>query len=554
MTVLLDWFIPNHIQADTDNYRKAQLLTGVLLMFALCSPAFAVAMIVAGGLASQVIVSFIPLVSCTALLLLLRNTVRIRAISQAMIGTMFVVITFTAYTSGGMNHAGAGELAWLVICSLLGFLLIDKRSGWIWSISVLFATALFSLASVTGYAFPNYIPESSGTWFFGLNITGLAAAMVFIGYMFDTSRQRAFDALEDEKSSVERRIFEATAELEKRRNSLEEAVSAYTAFVAAVAEGNLTERLKLDHSTSNDSQHTLMQHLGSYLNDMVDRLAAMAGQTQAASEQITSASADILAATSQQLASVVEQEATIAQTARTMTHVHSTVSQTSEHAQSVAQFAQHSVAVSEEGRSAVSASINEMDAIRERVQYMADTMLTLSDKMSQVTEIVATVNEIAAQSKLLALNAAIEAARAGEQGRGFAVVANEIRNLAEQSRQATLQVSDILYDIQEATRTAVVATEEGQQEVDAGQQMINQSGATIDNLADMIAESVQMAEQIVNNTQQQLINIEQLSTAMHAIRQAAVQTQSSTQQAEQTAQELHQMARQMQDAVTQYRL
>jgi hypothetical protein len=76
-----------------------------------------------------------------------------------------------------------------------------------------------------------------------------------------------------------------------------------------------------------------------------------------------------------------------------------------------------------------------MEEIRERVEAIAQDILTLSEQTQQVGEITATVDDLAEQSNLLALNATIEAARAGEQGRGFAVVAAEVRNLAEQSRQ-----------------------------------------------------------------------------------------------------------------------
>ena len=92
---------------------------------------------------------------------------------------------------------------------------------------------------------------------------------------------------------------------------------------------------------------------------------------------------------------------------------------------------------------------------------IAETILALSEQTQQIGDIIATVNDIADQSNLLALNAAIEAARAGEAGKGFAVVAGEVRSLAEQSRQATAQVKEILGDIQKATNTAVMVTEEG---------------------------------------------------------------------------------------------
>src|SRR5207245_4303919 len=114
-----------------------------------------------------------------------------------------------------------------------------------------------------------------------------------------------------------------------------------------------------------------------------------------------------------------------------------------------------------EGQQAVAAAVAEMEKLRDQVRSVATTVLALSQQTQQIGDIITSVNEIAEQSKLLALNAAIEAARAGEQGRGFGVVATEVRALAEQSKQATVQVRNILLDIQKATQNAVLVSDEG---------------------------------------------------------------------------------------------
>src|SRR5207253_5050536 len=113
----------------------------------------------------------------------------------------------------------------------------------------------------------------------------------------------------------------------------------------------------------------------------------------------------------------------------------------------------------------------------------AENILTLAEQAQAIGEIIAAINDIAEQTNLLALNAAIEASRAGEQGKGFAVVASEVRALADQSKKATAQVRQILGEIQKATNTAVLSTEEVTRGVASAIKVGGQAGQTINSLA-----------------------------------------------------------------------
>ncbi|MCL4254755.1 MAG: methyl-accepting chemotaxis protein, partial [Anaerolineae bacterium] len=154
----------------------------------------------------------------------------------------------------------------------------------------------------------------------------------------------------------------------------------------------------------------------------------------------------------------------------------------------------------------------------------------------------ATVNSLADQSRMLALNASIEAARAGEEGKGFAVVAMEVRNLADQNRDATIQVREILGEIQRATNGAVMVTEEGSKGVDAGQKLVNSAGDAIRNLARAIEEAAMAALQIAASTRQQTIGMDQLTSAMRTIKHATGETIGGTMQVEASVQRLRDAA------------
>ena len=254
-----------------------------------------------------------------------------------------------------------------------------------------------------------------------------------------------------------------------------------------------------------------------------ERLQNILAQIHEAGKDLRAGAAEILAAATQQAAGASEQSAAISQTTVTVDEVKTISEQATQRAQEVANASQHTVDVSRDGQQAISDTITTMARIEERVESIAENILALSEQTQQIGEIIATVGDIATQSNMLALNASVEAARAGEHGKGFAVVAAEVRNLAEQSRQATAQVREILLDIQGGINATVMATEEGIKVVDGGMQLAAGTATSIEQLASVIDESAQAAMQMVAGGQQQASGVEQISLAMQNINQATQQ-------------------------------
>ena len=257
--------------------------------------------------------------------------------------------------------------------------------------------------------------------------------------------------------------------------------------------------------------------------------------------QLSASSAEILATTTQVASSAAETAAAVSETTATVEEVKQTAQVASQKARNVSDSAQKVAQVSQAGRKSVEDSIAGMHHIQEQMESIAESIVRLSEQGQAIGEIIATVNDLAEQSNVLAVNAAIEATKAGEYGKGFGVVAQEVKSLAEQSKQATAQVRAILGDIQKATSTAVLATEQGHKAVDAGVKQSADASNSIRQLAESINEAAQAATQIAASSQQQMVGMDQVALAMASIKQASLQNVAGTKQAEGAAQNLHEL-------------
>lgn len=272
-------------------------------------------------------------------------------------------------------------------------------------------------------------------------------------------------------------------------------------------------------------------------------------QLREAVNQISSSSAEILATTTQLASGASETAIAVSETTATSEEVKQTSQLSSDKAKTMEESAQKASSVSQEGRNAVAENMEAINRIKEQTEMVAQSIMKLSEQIHAIGEITSTVNDLAEQSNLLAVNAAIEAAKAGEQGKGFAVVANEIRSLAEQSKKGTIQVRRLLNDIQKATSSAVMATDNVTKAVDAGVKQAVAAGDSIEKLAGTITESSQAATQVSVSSQEQLIGISQIGSAMENIKQAAQQNVSGIKQAEKAAHDLNELGQKLRTLV-----
>ncbi len=313
-----------------------------------------------------------------------------------------------------------------------------------------------------------------------------------------------------------------------------------------IGNGDLTTEIR--QVSHNDEVGSLFQTF----RTMTDNIRTMVKENKESVNLLSSASSEILAAATQVASSSVETATAVSQTTSTVEEVMQIAESSSAKAKAVADNAQKTTEIAQNGKKAVESLVEVMNKIRERVESIAESVVRLSEQGQAIGEIIASVNDIADQSNLLAVNAAIEAAKAGEYGKGFGVVAQEIKGLAEQSRQATTKVRAILIDVQKGTSAAVMATEQGNKAVEIGVRQSREAGESISILADSVAEAAQAAVQIAASNQQQMAGISQVTIAMENIKQGSTQTAASTKQAEMAARNLNELAQKIKQMMEHY--
>ncbi|MGK7945895.1 MAG: methyl-accepting chemotaxis protein [Microcystaceae cyanobacterium] len=275
----------------------------------------------------------------------------------------------------------------------------------------------------------------------------------------------------------------------------------------------------------------------------------IAGEVKKNVTDITTSSNEITTSAEQQAATSNEQAAAVNETTTTMDELGASSRQSEEQAESASTAAQEVLQLAENGNNAVEDTVSSMMELKNKVLDIANQTMRLSEQTTQIGNISDLVSDLAQQTNMLALNASVEAVRAGEHGKGFSVVAEEIRKLADQSKQSAEKINALVIDIQNAINTTVMVTDEGTKTVNAGMQVTERTAQAFAGVAEAINNVVMNNQQITLNIRQQSRAVQQVLASMEQINQGAQQNAAGIQQITSGTKQINDKARNLEAMV-----
>jgi methyl-accepting chemotaxis protein len=290
--------------------------------------------------------------------------------------------------------------------------------------------------------------------------------------------------------------------------------------VADASEGKLGVRAKRTEG--------LLGNVADALNRMLENVSALIGEAKSASSQVQESAGEI-AASAQTLADgASSQTEQISQTILEVQNLAAEAQGVSENSQEAALAATRTRQAAEDGAKAVRDVIAYMERLQESVQTNARKITRLGERSQEISGIVRSISELSAETDVLAMNASIEAARAGEQGKGFTVVADQVRALADRTREATVEIEKLVMGIQSETAEAVKQMEHANIEVENGTRQVSSAGASLGNIVEASVDSSTLANQISQSATQQEQRAQAMLQAIVAINQIAEDTRNRT--------------------------
>ncbi|MDG3089089.1 methyl-accepting chemotaxis protein [Vibrio hannami] len=282
--------------------------------------------------------------------------------------------------------------------------------------------------------------------------------------------------------------------------------------IKTMADKNLSESIELNCKDEYGDIARELEKTRVQLHDVI-------GAQVAASEELSALTEVMTMSMSETKESTQEEFSEIDQLASAMSEMTSTVQTVAEHARSASSVTEQASEQARSGQKFVQDTVGKMNELSGDIAQSAEAVNQVEERVDAISSVVGTIQGISEQTNLLALNAAIEAARAGEAGRGFAVVADEVRNLAQSTQKATVEIQDMITQLQDSANSAVELMEKSVVEAADGVELVTNAGSELDGIVGQVTNINDMNFQIATAADQQSSVAEEMNQNLSNVRE-----------------------------------
>ncbi len=289
-----------------------------------------------------------------------------------------------------------------------------------------------------------------------------------------------------------------------------------------ISTGNLTTQIRAD-SNSKDEMNRLL----TAFQTMTQNLNTLIRQVQHSGIQVTTSATQIAASGKQLEATLTEQLASTNEVTAATKEISATSRELVSAMEQVATISQVTTTAANDSQKDIVRMETTMRKLAEATNAIAARLGVISEKTNSINTIVVTITKVADQTNLLSLNAAIEAEKAGEYGLGFAVVAREIRRLADQTAIATLDIEQMVKQMQSSVSTGVMEMDKFAAEVGRSMEDVASISTQVRQVIQQVQDLNPRFEFVNQGMEIQFVGAQQISEAMVQLSSTSVQTADS---------------------------
>jgi methyl-accepting chemotaxis protein len=308
----------------------------------------------------------------------------------------------------------------------------------------------------------------------------------------------------------------------------------------AISKGNLT----YDFGDTRDAT-------GIYLaiTDMTEKLKDLIGGIVQTGDEIASSANQASIVSDQTSEAAKAQKELTTQVATAINQMSYSIQEVVKHASESSVAAIDAKEKAEQGKSIVDGTISSIERLANSVEDSVGVIKSLEKNSLEIGSVVQVIQSISEQTNLLALNAAIEAARAGEQGRGFAVVADEVRGLAQRTREATSEIQEMIQTLQIGTNEAVKVMDESKDEAQETVGKSKQTSDALESILETIIHINDMNTQVATAVEEQSVVANEINSNITSISDSAEVTATGASETADSSQHMSSLAQKLQTLV-----